>query len=210
MDKIREKISNRKTTEISKVTEKYPNVLFLGTASACPNQTRNISSILLNLSPSKSIIMDCSESTVIQINKYYADETSFNEALCRIKAIFISHAHLDHYFGLFGLIKRRQEAFARLNLPYEQVTLMYPRNLNQELRGVSGLFFRGSFSELNSLAYLIQNNSASEQKLNQFKASLGIKSFKTVLVDHIPYAYACVIEMNDGLEILIYEIFPTR
>lgn len=141
-------------------------------------------------------MLDCSEATICQLNKFYADETQFNSALCRLNALFISHNHLDHYFGLFGLIKRRREAFAQLGLPYEKLILIYPRTLNGELRGVPRILFFDSKDELLSLVRLVLNDSNND--LRDAQAYLGLRSFRTIPVEHIQQSYACLIELNDS------------
>lgn len=175
--------------------ESYPNVTFLGTASAIPNIYRNISSIMVNLDSSKSMLLDCAESTTLQINRLFANETEFNEALCRIKAVFLSHGHLDHFNGIFGLVRRRRLAFDKLGTTYEKLFVLYPRILFKEMREVSDIF--GSFGEFLESVVLIQNDSNSENQVGQLKAELGLSSFKCVLVDHIPYSYGCVMQLND-------------
>lgn len=140
------------------------------------------------------MLLDCGESTTSQINKYYANEADFNLALCRIKAVYISHCHLDHFYGLFGLINRRRQAFEKLGLVYEKLFIMHPRILLNEIKGGSSLFF----NNFNNLVVLIQNDSISDRKLSEVKEKLELRMFKNVLVDHIPYSYACVIELNDA------------
>lgn len=193
----KEEINDTESLESLTESEKYPNVLFLGTASSSPSPTRNISSTLLNLSQTRSILLDCSESTMSQLNKYYADDIDFNNILCKIKAIFISHNHLDHYFGLFVLIKRRKEAFLRLNLPYEKLILMYPRTLSNEFRSISNNLFFKSYDEFLSLVNFFKNDYMCEVDLQEIKSKLGLSSLQTILVDHIPHSYACIIEVDN-------------
>jgi len=68
----------------------------LGCGSAIPDLKNNQTSQLLNINE-RFFLIDCGESTQIQLKKY-----NFN--LQRISHIFISHLHGDHYFGLIGLI----------------------------------------------------------------------------------------------------------
>src|SRR5690606_30844216 len=68
----------------------------LGSNSATPAYGRNQTSQLLNINE-KLYLIDCGEATQLQLLKY-------NIKSSRIKYIFISHLHGDHYLGLIGLI----------------------------------------------------------------------------------------------------------
>lgn len=71
-------------------------VTVLGANSAIPTTSRFPTSQLLNVNETYYLI-DCGEGTQIQLRRY---KLKFQ----RIKAIFISHLHGDHYFGLIGLL----------------------------------------------------------------------------------------------------------
>lgn len=196
MERLDKRISSKepKIISTSPEAEKFPNVLFLGTASVCPSKVRNISSFIFHTNANQSIILDCGESTISQLNKYYANETVFSRVLCNTKAVFISHNHLDHYNGLYGIVIKRQEAFKKLNLPYEKLAVMYPRTLNQ-IFNTSYVFFE-SQREFLDLVDLIPNDSL-ERYTQVIKNYLNLRSFQTVLVDHIPHSYGCVIELEE-------------
>jgi ribonuclease Z len=68
----------------------------LGANSAIPTATRNTTSQLISINQSHYLI-DCGEGTQIQMRKYRVK-------MQRIKTIFISHLHGDHFFGLIGLL----------------------------------------------------------------------------------------------------------
>ena len=69
---------------------------FLGTGSARPTKERNVSSLLLHHAKA-SFMFDCGDGTLRQlINSPIATPT-------RIEAIFITHLHSDHYYGLPGV-----------------------------------------------------------------------------------------------------------
>jgi ribonuclease Z len=68
----------------------------LGSSSAIPANNRNLSAHLLNVNE-RFYLIDCGEGTQFQIRKYHLSHQ-------RIRHIFISHLHGDHFFGLIGLL----------------------------------------------------------------------------------------------------------
>lgn len=71
-------------------------VTILGSNSASPAHDRHPSSQILDVENDYYMI-DCGEGTQFQLNTYQV-------ARSRIRAIFISHLHGDHYLGLLGLL----------------------------------------------------------------------------------------------------------
>lgn len=72
------------------------SVTILGSSSATPTSKRNPTSMLLNMNH-KYYLVDCGEGTQIQLRR-------FRFKIQKIRHIFISHLHGDHFFGLVGLI----------------------------------------------------------------------------------------------------------
>lgn len=68
----------------------------LGSTSALPTAKRFPTAHVLNVHE-RFFLIDCGEGTQMQLR-------NFNFNFAKINHIFISHAHGDHYFGLFGLI----------------------------------------------------------------------------------------------------------
>lgn len=93
---------------------------FLGTSSAVPTRQRNVSALALREREAKSwYLIDCGEGT-----QHRLLETSFT--LPRLSAVFITHMHGDHCFGLPGLL-----ASAGMAKRSEALTLVGPAPLRE-------------------------------------------------------------------------------
>ena len=72
-------------------------ITFLGTAGSWPTRERNASAIALDMEQ-ELVLLDCGEGTQRQ---FFQSPVSF----MRVRRIFISHFHGDHFLGLPGLIQ---------------------------------------------------------------------------------------------------------
>lgn len=72
-------------------------VTFLGTSGSVPTVERGMPALTVKYE-SSLLLFDCGEGTQRQMMRY---KVGFGS----IDAIFISHSHLDHYIGLFGLLE---------------------------------------------------------------------------------------------------------
>lgn len=74
------------------------DLLFLGTSSGTPTKTRNVSGLaLIDENSSNWTLVDCGEGTQHQV-------LHSTLSLADLQAIFITHVHGDHCYGLPGLI----------------------------------------------------------------------------------------------------------
>lgn len=96
------------------------NLLVLGTGSATPTLDKNPSAYLLSVD-NEQFLIDCGEGTQFRLLQQKIKHT-------RIRHIFISHLHGDHYFGLIGLISS-----LNLNRRTEDLTIFAPRGLAEIL-----------------------------------------------------------------------------
>lgn len=112
---LKEKIEKYKTT-VQDLDGKfcYPEITFLGTASAAPGKYRNSSGIFIDLNEKESCILDCGEGTLYSIIRQFGPQ-KYLEKLCNLKFIFSSHLHADHHIGLVNILLEREQSFNQLN-----------------------------------------------------------------------------------------------
>ncbi len=75
-------------------------LIFLGTGSATPTYERNVAAVAIRRER-ETLLFDCGESTQHQIIR-----SSLKRS--RIRKIFITHMHGDHFYGLIGLLTSYQ------------------------------------------------------------------------------------------------------
>ncbi len=98
---------------------------FLGTSAGKPTKKRNVSALAFEVeNESGWYLFDCGEATQHQILK---TPLSIN----KLKAIFITHLHGDHIFGLFGLLTSRK--LDKCTLPLK---IYAPQGLEDMIRAV--------------------------------------------------------------------------
>ncbi|MFN7991206.1 MAG: ribonuclease Z [Candidatus Micrarchaeia archaeon] len=95
-------------------------VTFLGTSGSTPTVDRGMPAIAIKYE-SQLMLWDCGEGTQRQLMRYRVGYGS-------IDSIFITHPHLDHYLGLFGLLET-----LKLSSPSPRpVRVFVPRGLDVE------------------------------------------------------------------------------
>ncbi len=133
-------------------------VLILGSSSATPIYGRHPTSQLINVNE-QLYLVDCGEGTQVQLIKYGIKSN-------RIKHIFISHLHGDHYLGLIGLISsmhlvgRKDELhiygppalkeIIDLHFLHSQTVLRYPLHFHATQHHAKELIFENSALEVSS------------------------------------------------------------
>jgi ribonuclease Z len=103
----------------------------LGTSSAMPTPERSLSCIAVR-KDGEIFLLDCGEGSQRQMMR-------FSVSYMKIRAIFITHLHLDHFLGAFGLLET-----LRLNGRKEKLTIYAPR-------GAAGVFGRKEFLEVKEI-----------------------------------------------------------
>lgn len=95
--------------------------LFLGTSAGKPSNHRNVTSIAVIFDNAEFILVDCGEATQHQIMNSVLK-------LSKLKAIYITHLHGDHIFGLPGLLCTLNE------IRTEKLCIIGPRGLKEYLK----------------------------------------------------------------------------
>ncbi|KAM9780012.1 zinc phosphodiesterase ELAC protein 2 [Neosynchiropus ocellatus] len=182
-------------------TERFPEVVFLGTGSALPMKIRNVSSTLVNISPRRSLLLDCGEGTFGQLCRHYGDDV--DEALSRISTVFISHLHADHHTGLVKLLYQRRRALATLGRTFSPLFLVAPGQIMVWLQQ-----YHDHCEEVLSHINLIPNRLLLEhadppgQRTHSFMEEMlrenQLREFQTCFVRHCKNAFACSFTHQSG------------
>ncbi len=113
-------------------------IVFLGTGGTYPSKTRNVSSIAVQVGPDV-VMLDCGEGTQRQLMH---SPISF----MRIRAIFITHLHADHFLGLAGLIQSMS-----LNGRTEDLRILGPVGTTETITAMLDLgYFKSQFKVVSS------------------------------------------------------------
>jgi len=124
-------------------------ITILGSGGAVPLISRNPSSQVLNIHD-RLFLLDCAEGTQVQLRR---NRIKFQ----RIKHIYITHLHGDHYFGIMGLITtyhllgRTNELHVFAPAPLEQIINIQLTASNTVLR--YPLIFHAIDTEASTLIY---------------------------------------------------------
>lgn len=100
------------------------NLTFLGTSAGMPTKARNVTALALREERGRAwYLVDCGEATQHQI---LHTKLSLN----RLAAIFITHVHGDHCYGLPGLL-----ASAAMSGRVEPLNIVAPKGIEEWIKG---------------------------------------------------------------------------
>jgi ribonuclease Z len=150
-------------------------VYFLGTSASTPTKLRNLTSLLINYK-GINYLFDAPENVQQQILKV-------NQSILKIKSIFITHFHGDHYFGLLGLL-----ASMSLYNREEDLTLYVPYGYSLQFQD----FIKYS------KVFLTYNLIFKEVKNNQ-KISFDDLTITAIKLNHSIPSYGFVFKVNDKI-----------
>jgi ribonuclease Z len=111
-------------------------LVFLGTGGTYPSKLRNVTSVAVQM-PGEVVMFDCGEGTQRQL-------MNSSVSFMKIKKIFISHLHADHFLGLAGLIQSMS-----LNGREDDVTVFGPPGTATTVEAMLNLgYFESGFRVL--------------------------------------------------------------
>ena len=100
-------------------------ITFLGTSAGQPTRARHMSAIALNLKGKRDwFLVDCAEASQHQLLRLPL-------SLLKLRAIFITHLHGDHCYGLPGVL-----ASAQLSGRIEPLMLCGPKGLKEYIQAL--------------------------------------------------------------------------
>lgn len=82
---------------------------------------RGVSGHLLELNPKTVLMIDCGEGSFGQMRVLFGPERCA-EMLTNLRALFITHSHQDHIYGINSLIQERVRAFKKLGKDFNNST----------------------------------------------------------------------------------------
>eukprot|EP01064_Diplonema_japonicum_P006868 TRINITY_DN14695_c0_g1_i1.p1 TRINITY_DN14695_c0_g1~~TRINITY_DN14695_c0_g1_i1.p1 ORF type:complete len:722 (+),score=113.56 TRINITY_DN14695_c0_g1_i1:41-2167(+) len=175
---LKETLKNEASTEI---VPEYPSLTLLGTGGMMPSKYRNVTSMLIETSRGRYVILDSGEGTLGQIRRV----RNVDAVLGGLDMIWISHIHADHHVGLATLLQRR----AQVHHGISPVQVIGPIELQEYLE---------VFQEAVELNYLYKVCSDNEETIGE-----GVK-VRSIPVEHCSDAWGCVVTGNDPKWKIVY------
>lgn len=179
----------------------YPEIVFLGTGSASPSDTRNVTGILLHLSPEKCMLLDCGDGTCEQIRSFYGDKA--DDVFRKLTAVFISHLHCDHHLGLFSILNARRKALQKLDLPMTRLNILAPIQIQRWFFLYCKLIMN-FLDEIQLVRHLYLQPMGNEHIAfhKSVLESLDLEEFNSIGVNHVPYSYGVSMKHKDGWKLV--------
>ncbi|KAL1779395.1 zinc phosphodiesterase ELAC protein 2 [Sigmodon hispidus] len=183
----------------------YPEIVFLGTGSAIPMKIRNVSSTLINLSPDKSVLLDCGEGTFGQLCRHYGQQ--IDKVLCNLAAVFVSHLHADHHTGLLNILLQREHALESLGKPFQPLLVVAPTQLRAWLQQYHNqcqeILHHISMIPAKCLQKGAEVSSPPVERLiSLLLETCDLEEFQTCLVRHCKHAFGCALVHSSGWKVV--------
>ncbi|XP_038182370.1 zinc phosphodiesterase ELAC protein 2 isoform X2 [Arvicola amphibius] len=183
----------------------YPEIVFLGTGSAIPMKIRNVSSTLVNLSPDKSVLLDCGEGTFGQLCRHYGQQ--IDSVLCNLAAVFVSHLHADHHTGLLNILLQREHALESLGKPFQPLLVVAPTQLRAWLQQYHNqcqeILHHISMIPAKCLQKGAEVSSPPVERLiSLLLETCDLEEFQTCPVRHCKHAFGCALVHSSGWKVV--------
>ncbi|MEM4755515.1 MAG: ribonuclease Z [Candidatus Woesearchaeota archaeon] len=133
-------------------------VIFLGVGEAFDELHHNTSILLEHDS---HLLLDCGFFAIRQLWKYTQDQNYLD-------AIYLSHFHADHYFGLPALLMRMKEEKRKSPL-----TLITQRGGKSKINAVLSLAYKTTLASFGFKINILEVKHGMQTKVNEFKVSFG-------------------------------------
>uniref|UniRef100_A0A8D0GBP1 Zinc phosphodiesterase ELAC protein 2 n=1 Tax=Sphenodon punctatus TaxID=8508 RepID=A0A8D0GBP1_SPHPU len=172
--------------------DSYPEIVFLGTGSAIPMKIRNVSSTLINISSTRSLLLDCGEGTFGQLCRHYGDEV--DQILCNIAAVFVSHMHADHH------TMSRGQAASPLLLIAPLKIMMWLNKYHDNCQEITGHINMIPANLLVKGREIFKPQT--EEFINLLLEKYDFAEFQTCVVLHCKNAFACSMVHKSGWKIV--------
>lgn len=193
-------------------------IIPLGTGSALPSKTRNVSCTLIRVPGIGNYLLDCGENSLGQLRRMYGFSGA-DEILKDLKAIWISHSHADHHLGTISILRRFSEVVPATTSP---VSVAGKTLTLRPLALIAHPAYHNFISEyaeienfgLDTHIHQLTNAPVSSKKLNRSASHItthhhppailshfGIQTLAVCKVDHCADSYAVAITLTSGLKI---------
>jgi ribonuclease Z len=159
-----------------------PAITFLGTGSALPSKCRNVTGILVRMSPERCMFLDCGEGSLGQLKRALAP-AAVADALRTLCCVWISHRHPDHHLGLEDVVAARR---AVVGAGAPKLVVIAPRSMHDWLSQIAEPI---DFLPCDTLSGGVP---LSERHV-QVAALCGVASLVTVPVNHIGDSHGIVL-----------------
>lgn len=149
-------------------------VIFLGTGEAFDENMPNNS--VLVISNKTNLLLDCGCTTPTQLWKFNNDQSFLD-------AIYISHSHADHYFGLPALFVRMWEEERK-----KPITVICQKGLKKTIKELMEYGYKDSVKKFKFIINFIEVEESQTIKLNDLKLSFAATTHSAsnfaIKIDH--------------------------
>ncbi len=153
-------------------------ITFLGTSGSTPTKKRNLPAVALEYK-GDTLLLDCGEGTQRQMMR-------FGVNMSRVKCIFISHMHGDHFFGIAGFLRS-----LGLNGRKEDLDIFVPKGYKKVMNGFIG-------ADVHLIGYRINIHDVKAGKVYD-GGNYTVSAFK--LLHSVP-TYGYIFKENDSFNFI--------